>query len=63
MNGISLAAELKQKYQVLELIILSPNLQVIGLGRQDNPLLTNPFSLNELTLRVHLLLNTPTDSS
>jgi len=30
MNGICLAAELKQKYQVLELIILSPNLQVIG---------------------------------
>jgi PAS domain S-box-containing protein len=65
MNGISLAAELKQKYPQLKVLFITGfagSSRLVSVDRTTR-LLNKPFSLNELTLRVHSLLNTPSDSS
>ncbi|WP_447903010.1 ATP-binding protein [Pseudomonas serbica] len=65
MNGISLAAELKKKYPLLKVLFITGfagGSRLVSVDRTTR-LLTKPFSLNELTLRVHSLLNTPSDSS
>ena len=65
MNGISLAAELKKKYPLLKVLFITGFAGGSGLVSVDRTtrLLTKPFSLNELTLRVYSLLNTPSDSN
>jgi PAS domain S-box-containing protein len=65
MNGITLAAELKKKYPLLKVLFITGfagGSRLVSVDRTTR-LLTKPFSLNELTLRVHSLLNTPSDSS
>nr|WP_180205590.1 ATP-binding protein [Pseudomonas sp. SbOxS1]NYU05719.1 response regulator [Pseudomonas sp. SbOxS1] len=65
MNGISLVAELKKKFPLLKVLFITGfagGSRLVSVDRTTR-LLTKPFSLNELTLRVHSLLNTPSDSS
>jgi PAS domain S-box-containing protein len=63
MNGISLAAELKKKFPQLKVLFITGfagGSRMVTVDRTTR-LLTKPFSLNELTSRVHSLLNTPPD--
>jgi DNA-binding response OmpR family regulator len=65
MNGISLAAELKKKFPLLKVLFITGfagDSRLVSVDRTSR-LLTKPFSLDELTLRVHSLLNTPSGSS
>jgi CheY-like chemotaxis protein len=58
MNGISLAAELKKKYPLLKVLFITGfagGSRLVSVDRTTR-LLTKPFSLNELTSRVHSLL-------
>ncbi|MNQ23551.1 Blue-light-activated protein [compost metagenome] len=61
MNGVSLAAELKGKFPQLKVLFITGFAGGSRLVSVDSTtrILTKPFSLNELTSRVHSLLNTP----
>jgi len=63
MNGISLAAELRKKFPRLKVLFITGfagGSRLVSVDKTTR-LLTKPFSLNELTSRVHSLLNTPSD--
>ena len=60
MNGINLSAELRAKYPKLKVLFITGFAGGAGLVTADaiTGVLTKPFSLNELSLRVSALLNT-----
>jgi len=59
-NGISLAAELKQRFPTLKVLFITGFAGGTSLVTVDatTRILTKPFSLDELSGRVHSLLRT-----
>jgi DNA-binding response OmpR family regulator len=64
MNGVSLAAEFKAKYPQLKVLFITGFAGGSSLVSTDatTRVLTKPFSLNDLSHRVHSLINAHPDN-